>query len=182
MTNKILNFKILDSNKIFHGKVFDIQVDQIEYDGGNKAVREIVLHNGGAVVLPVKADGKIILVKQFRWPFSDYLYELPAGKLEKDEDPYTCACRELTEETGYSSQNVSKLGSIYTTPGFCTEELHIYLAKDLQPGNHSREEGEYGMEVFEIPLNEVKNMIKSGQIKDAKTIAGINYYMINLGC
>jgi len=173
-----MNFKVIKSKKVFEGFVFDIKVDQIEYDSGNKGVREVILHNGGAVVVPVKDDGKIILVKQYRYPFDEFIYELPAGKLETDENPQTCATRELTEETGYTSTNIIKLGRIYTTPGFCNEILHIYLATELKPGNHNREEGEYGMEVYEFTLEEINKMISDGKIVDSKTISGIHYYQI----
>ena len=171
-----MNYKIDDSKIIFTGRVFSIKVDNITYDSGNKGFREVVLHNGGAVVMPVKEDGKIIMVKQYRYPFDKFLLEMPAGKLEKDEDPQVCATRELTEETGYTANKVTKMGSIYTTPGFCSEELHIFLAEELQPGNHNREEGEYGMEVYEYTIEEVDSMIMDGRIKDSKTICAVNYF------
>jgi len=171
-----MNFKLNKSETIFRGQVFDIKVDQIEYKSGNNGVREVIVHNGGAVVVPVKDDGKIILVKQYRYPFNEWMFELPAGKLEINEDPLICATRELTEETGYFTNNISVLGKIYTSPGFCTEILSIYLALDLKSGNHNREEGEHGMEVFEFTLEEVNEMISSGRIVDAKTISGIHFY------
>lgn len=171
-----MNFKIKKSEKIFAGKVFDIQIDKIEYDSGNSGVREVVVHSGGAVVLPVTPEGKIVLVKQYRYPFKKKLLELPAGKLEENEDPAKCAERELTEETGYSAEKITKLGSIYTSPGFCTEELHIYLADNLKAGDHNREEGEYGMEIIELTLSAVNDKIANGEIVDAKTICGIHYY------
>lgn len=175
-----MNFKVTTRNKIFDGKVFDVIVDEIEYNGtGNKAIRQVALHPGGAVVVPVTKEGKIILVSQYRYPHNQILIELPAGKLEKGEDPLLCASRELTEETGYTSNNVIKLGKIFTTPGFCDEVLHIYLAKDLIAGNHAREEGEEEMEIFEMTLEEVDAKILSGEIVDAKTICGIHYYRLN---
>ncbi|MAT57211.1 MAG: NUDIX hydrolase [Melioribacteraceae bacterium] len=171
-----MNYKIIESNIIHKGKVFDLRIDNIVYDSGNKGIREVAIHNGGAVVVPVLDNGNIVLVKQFRYPFEKFLLELPAGKLDLNEDPLVCARRELIEETGYRSSSFVKLGSISTTPGFCTEILHIYLAENLKSGNHDREEGEYGMEVFSYPLEQVKEMISAGDIIDAKTIAGIFYY------
>lgn len=172
-----MNFNIKSSDIVFRGKVFDVKLDKIQYDeSGNDGVREVAIHPGGAVVLPVTKDNKIVMVTQFRYPFGKKLLELPAGKLEEDEHPLECAKRELTEETGYSTENFLKLGKIFTTPGFCTEELHIYLAKDLNAGEHSREEGEYGMEIFKLSLNEIEEKINSGEICDAKTICGIYYY------
>lgn len=173
-----MNFKIIKSEILYKGKVFDHQVDEIEYNSGNKGIREIAIHPGGAVVVPVKDDEKIILVKQFRYPLQKTLIELPAGKLEKGEDPLVCATRELEEETGYKSNKIFKLGEIYTAPGYCTEILHIYSATELIPGNHNREEGEHGMEILELTMNEIQQMIMNGEITDAKTIVGI-YYLQN---
>ena len=169
------NFKINKSEILFRGKVFDLKVEEIEYESGNKGVRETAVHGGGAVILPVKNNGKLIMIKQYRHPLQKIITEFPAGKLNKDEGPYDCAVRELTEETGYKAGFVKKLGAICTTPGFCTEILHIYIAKDLAPGNHNREEGEYGMEVFELDKEEIKEKINLGDIFDAKTICG--FYM-----
>jgi ADP-ribose pyrophosphatase len=168
-----MNYRIVKSEVIFKGKVFNTIVNQIEYDSGNKAVREVAEHPGGAVVVPVTDAGKIVMVTQHRFPMNEVLLELPAGKLNKDEDPFICAVRELEEETGYKSNNVKELGSIYTTPGYSTEKLWIYLAKDLKPGNHNREEGEFGMQVLELSFDEIENKIHSGDIVDSKTICGI---------
>ena len=170
-----MKYKLLKSEIRFKGKVFDHQVDEIEYDSGNKGIREIAIHPGGAVVVPVKDDGKIILVKQYRYPLHKTLIELPAGKLDKGEDPLVCAIRELEEETGYKAKEIKKLGEIYTAPGYCTEVLHIYSASGLTPGNHNREEGELGMEILEFSIEEIELMISSGKITDAKTIVGIFY-------
>ena len=168
-----MNYSTLKSDVIYRGKVFNTRVDQIEYDSGNKSIREVAEHPGGAVVVPVTDDGKIIMVTQHRFPVDKVLLELPAGKLGRAEDPLICAVRELEEETGYKSANVKELGSIYTTPGYSSEKLWIYLAKDLKPGNHNREEGEYGMEVFEYSLREIEEKIYKGDIVDGKTICGI---------
>ena len=175
-----MNFSVTKSEIIFRGKVFDVQVDEIEYNGsGNTARREVAVHPGGAVVVAVKNDGKIVMVTQYRYPSKEILLELPAGKLDKGEDPQVCATRELTEETGYTSNKISKLGKINTSPGFCSEVLHIYLAEDLVPGNHAREEGEEEMEMFEFTLYEIEEKIRTGEISDAKTICGILMYKLN---
>jgi ADP-ribose pyrophosphatase len=168
-----MKYKVNKSEILFRGKVFDLQVDEIKYESDNSGIREVAVHPGGAVVVPIKENGNIVMITQFRYPLQKVMLELPAGKLNKCEDPYTCAVRELEEETGYRAEIFEKLGSIFTTPGFCTEELHIYLARNLKPGNHNREEGEQGMEVFEFSFSEVEDKIRSGQIKDAKSICGI---------
>jgi ADP-ribose pyrophosphatase len=170
------NFKVLSSRIVFGGKVFDLRVDEIEYESGNSGIREVAVHPGGAVVVAITRDEKILLVKQFRYPFQKVFLELPAGKLDPGEDPEKCAIRELEEETGYTTNHINKLGFITTTPGFCTEVLHIFLASDLTEGDHKREEGEHGMEVLELSLDEVEEMIKKGDIVDAKTISGIYMY------
>ncbi|MFA7289550.1 MAG: NUDIX hydrolase [Melioribacteraceae bacterium] len=177
---KKLNFKVLKTDIVHRGRVFDLKIDEIVYDSGNMGYRETAVHPGGAVVLPVKDDGDIIFVNQFRFPHNQFVLELPAGKLDNNEDPFLCAKRELTEETGYSSENITKLGAIFTTPGFSNEVLHIYLAKELKEGEHNREEGEFGMEVISLSLKEVEEKIKSGAIVDAKTICGILYYKLSL--
>lgn len=167
-----MNFKLKQSKTLYEGKVFNIKTDEIEYNSGNKAMREVVIHPGGAVIIPVTKDDKLIMVTQFRYPSQKILLEFPAGKLDKDEDPLHCAARELEEETGFKSTQVIKLGEIYTAPGYSTEILHIYLAKDLTKGNHKREEGEFGMETLEYSINEIEEKILTGEIKDAKTISG----------
>jgi ADP-ribose pyrophosphatase len=168
-----MNYRIVKSETIYSGKVFNTKVDQIEYSSGNKAIREVAEHPGGAVVVPVTDDGKIVMVTQHRFPVDKVLLELPAGKLSKGENPLLCAIRELEEETGYKPDNVTELGSIYTTPGYSTEKLWIYLAQDLKPGNHNREEGEFGMQVLEFSFQEVEEKILNGEIVDGKTICGI---------
>lgn len=173
-----MNFKVIKENRIFEGRVFSVNVDEIEYnDTGNRASRQVAHHPGGAVVVPLKSDGKIILISQYRYPHRKPVIEFPAGKLEHAEDPLDCAKRELAEETGYTSNKISKLGKIFTTPGFCDEILHIYLAEDLIPGNHAREEGEEGMEILELTIDEIEKKIYNGEIVDAKTICGTHFLM-----
>ena len=172
------NFKIIKSETIYNGRVFDVRIDKIKYDSGNESIREIAVHNGGAVVLAINDNDEILFVKQYRHPFDDYLIELPAGKLEPNEEPLKCAVRELEEETGMIAGKITKLGAIATTPGFCTELLHIYLAEELQEGKTNREEGEYGMSVIKMSLQEAEKKITNGEIFDAKTLAGILYYKL----
>lgn len=175
-----MNFKLIKSNLLFKGKVFDLKVDEITYNkSGNNAVREVAVHPGGAVVIPVKDNGKIILVKQFRYPLQSWLIEFPAGKLDENEDPLICATRELEEETGFKASRFEKLGKILTAPGYSTEILHIYKASELIAGKHNREEGEFGMEVMELSADEINSLITSGEITDAKTIAGM-FFLNNI--
>jgi len=174
-----MSFKVDKSEILYQGKVFNLQVDEITYtESGNKGIRQVAVHPGGAVVVPVTDDGKIVLVQQFRYPLQRILLELPAGKLEPEEDPMLCATRELTEETGYTAAKVEPLGFIFTSPGFCTEKLYMYVATGLTPGEFNREEGEIGMEIHEHTIEEIEKMIVDGIIVDAKTIGGIYQFKL----
>lgn len=160
---------------LYHGKVFDLIVDQVQYPSGNTSIREIAHHPGGAVVVPVLDDGRVLLIRQLRYPLGIHILEFPAGKLESGEDPREAASRELTEETGYVAGHLEKLTSIYTTPGFCDEELHIYLATQLEqsPGGHQREEGEFTMTLHPTRFSDALMMVERGEIKDGKTVVGL---------
>ena len=166
------NFKLKNSKEIYKGRVIDLRVDEIQYDNGTTGYREVATHPGGAAVVALK-DGMIILVSQFRYPLNKTIYELPAGKLDHLEDPVECAKRELEEETGFISENFIKLGEIVSTPGFCDERLHLFLARDLKPGNKNHEEGEYGMETHFFTLGEIEQKIVDSEIIDAKTICAV---------
>jgi ADP-ribose pyrophosphatase len=167
--------KLLKSERLYEGKVFNLVVDQIEYASGNRGIREVAEHPGGAVAVPISNEGNILLVRQFRYPMKEHLYELPAGKLNAGEDPLLCAQRELEEETGYSAQAWKKLTAIYTTPGFCTEQLHIFLATGIAKTHRGQnlEEGELHLTVEEMPFQHAVSMIVRGGIVDSKTICGV---------
>jgi ADP-ribose pyrophosphatase len=169
------DLKVLKSERLYAGRVFNLIVDQVEYPSGNRSVREVAEHSGGAVAVPLFDDGSVLLVRQYRYPVKAFLYELPAGKLQVGEDPQTCAARELEEETGYIASRWEKLTAIYTTPGFCTEQLHIFLAMQLQPSTRgqSLEEGEMHLTNEKIPFATAVGMIEAGTIVDSKTICGI---------
>lgn len=172
-------FKVIDSKVYYEGKVLKLQVDEIQYDStSNRGIREIAIHPGGAVIVPITNEGKFVLVKQFRYPLKKELIEFPAGKLDEKEDPFICAKRELKEETGYESDEISYLGKIYTAPGYCTELLYIYLAKNLKSGNHSREEGEREMQILELNFQDVVELIKNEEIVDSKTISALFFLQV----
>jgi len=168
-------YKVVQSQKLYDGRVFDLIVDEIEYDSGNRAIREIARHAGGSVVVPMMADGTLLLVRQYRYPIHESIYELPAGKLGPGEDPLDCARRELLEETGSAADTMTPIGSILTSPGFCTERLHLFLARGLRPeGSGQRlEEGELSLTVEPVSFTRALEMIRTGAIVDAKTICGI---------
>ncbi len=166
-------FKVLNHRVVYQGRVFNTIVDEIEYDSGNKSVREVAEHPGGAVVLPLLDDGRIVFVYQYRYPLNQHVFELPAGKLDADEKPEICAARELKEETGFTADRLEKLTTIFTSPGFCNERLHIFLALGLHGGKQKLEEGELGLTLKYIPMNEAFHMVKTNEIVDAKTVVGL---------
>ena len=170
-----MHFKLLQREKKYSGKIIDLTIDRLLYPSGNETIREIIEHPGGAVILCVFENKDILLVKQYRHPFAKEVIELPAGKLDKNEDPLLCAQRELREETGFAAKQWSKLTSLYATPGFCNEILHVYIAQDVyhhELGN-TLEEGEASIEVIRLPIIEAIAMIEREEIIDGKTIAGI---------
>ncbi|MBI1807505.1 MAG: NUDIX hydrolase [Ignavibacteria bacterium] len=170
-----MKLKLLKRTNLYQGRVFNVIVDDVEYPSGNKSVREVAEHIGGAVVLAVFPDEEILLINQHRYPFDEFIWELPAGKLNVGEDPLECAKRELEEETGYRADHWKKLTAIYTTPGFCSEKLHIYLATQLTsaPKGRQLEEGELTMTMKKLPLTEAIMMIERQEIVDGKTICGV---------
>jgi ADP-ribose pyrophosphatase len=170
-----MNFKVISHEVLYRGKVFDLEVDRIEYPSGNPGVREVARHPGGAVIVPVLPDGSILLVRQFRYPLRAFTLELPAGKLNPGEDPEAAAHRELEEETGWRAGRLAKLTALLTTPGFCDEVLHIFLATELSlsPHGHRREEGETDMTLQPLPLERALSLVVGQEIRDSKTIAGL---------
>ena len=167
----IFEEKTLDSKRIYEGRTINLRVDKVTVVSGT-STREIVEHKGGAVIAAVTDDNKIIMVKQFRKPMESPILEVPAGKLDGDEDPADAALRELSEETGYTAGKLEKLTEFYPSVGYTTEVLHIYLATDLKPGVCHPDENEV-LEVMEMDLEEVYRMVMDGKIHDGKTIAAV---------
>jgi len=163
---------LLDSKSVFTGKMINLRVDNVQLPDGKKAAREVVEHPGAVAVVPILPDGRIILVKQYRHPVGEVTWEVPAGKLDKKEDPEGCAYRELEEETGYKAKKMRKLTAFFTTPGFTNEVIHLYAAQDLEETSQKTDDDEF-IDVMEISRADAMWMIRSGEIKDAKTIIGI---------
>lgn len=163
--------KTIESELIFDGRVVKLYKDRIELPTGQKSFREVVKHSGGVVILAKKED-KILLVKQFRYPMKEVLYELPAGKLGIGEDPFEAAKRELEEETGYCANKWTDLGFVYTSPGYSDEKLYLYEAEDLEFTHCHPDEGEI-IQAFEYKYDDVLKMINNGEINDAKTLCAL---------
>lgn len=170
------NEKTINREEIYRGKIVNLYVDEVILCNKKKAKREIVEHSGAVAILPILDKDRIFLIKQFRKPIENELVELPAGKLEKGEEPEECAIRELEEEIGYIPGKLEKLTSIYTSPGFANEIIHIYLASDLKKTKIKRDDDEF-MDILEVDIDEAIRMIEDGRIIDAKTIVGILFYL-----
>jgi ADP-ribose pyrophosphatase len=165
--------KILATNdNIFDGRVFKVKVHDIELPDGKKSKREIVEHHGGVGVIAVTPEKDVFMVTQYRIAADEMMLEIPAGKLEKGENPYDAGMRELEEETGYKTDKLTFLGEYFATPGYCTEKLSIYLATDLEYKGQHLDPGEF-LNVSKIPLDKLYEMVMNNEIRDCKTAIAI---------
>ena len=163
--------KTLDQTYHFRGKIMSARVDNIELPNGKPAIREVCEHVGGVGILPIDDEGNVILVRQFRYPYKEVIYEIPAGKLDHgaEEDIESCGRRELKEETGFTAQNMIKLGQVYPSPGFLDEIVYLFAATGLTAGEISPDEDEF-VEYVRMPFSELEKKIASDEIRDAKTV------------
>lgn len=172
--------KTITSQTIYQGKVIDLHLDEVELPDGQRSTREIVKHSGAAAIVALTAEGKVLFVRQYRKACQDELWELPAGKLDPDETPEIAAIRELAEETGYRAENLRQLLSFYSSPGFSTEKVHLFLAEELRPIQQDLDEDEF-LSVHQFSWEEIRKMLKAGQLIDAKTITGLLLVMAERG-
>ena len=168
--------KTVSSQLIFNGRAVKLRIDTVQTASGRKTTREIVEHADCVAIIAVDAEDKVLLVKQFRKPVEKELLEIPAGGIDPGESPEDAVRREMQEESGYLPQKLERLGGFYSAPGYCTEYLSLYLASDLTPSRLFAEDTE-GIEVVWVPLNQVPELIASGRIEDAKSIAGLLAYL-----
>ncbi len=164
--------KTLDSDVKFDGRILKLKVDSVQLPDGSASSREVVCHNGGAGILPLSKDGNVALVKQFRYPYKEVIYEIPAGKIDAGETPYQAVERELFEEVGGKSDNIIDLGIIYPSPGYTNEKIYIFLAQNTIFEQQKLDEGEF-LEVEYFDFDKVLEMIEQNIIKDSKTIIAV---------
>ena len=164
--------KTISSDRIYTGKVISLKVDTVEIENKGYQKREIVEHQGAVAIVALTDDDKVVLIKQFRKPIEQVIWEIPAGKLEIGETPKECAIRELKEDTGYSAKNIKLIHKFFTSSGFSNQKIYIFLATGLTKGEHKFDEDEI-IEKYEIDINEARNMIIKNEIEDAKTAIGI---------
>ncbi len=162
----------LSRQLIYDGRAVKLRVDTVRMPGGRETIREIVEHSDCVAIIAVDADDNVLLVNQFRKPVEKELLEIPAGGIDPSEDPETAVCRELREETGYLPRKVERLGGFYSSPGYCTEYLHLYLVSDLVPSPLNAEDTE-SIKLVRVPISKIPSLITSGSICDAKSIAGL---------
>jgi ADP-ribose pyrophosphatase len=174
-----LEEKTLKTEHIYSGRIIQVQVDEVELPNGKTSTRELVKHPGAVAVIAITDDNKLVMVEQYRKPLEKVIVEIPAGKLEKGEEPALCARRELEEETGYECESLELVSSFYTSPGFADEIIHVYVAKGLKQKENAAglDEDEF-VNVLEISLEEALEFIKEKRIFDAKTIFGVQYLQI----
>ncbi len=168
---------LIKSEEIYSGRVVRVTIDTVRLPNGKESTREIVHHNGACAILPITNEGKIVLVKQYRCSLSKVLYEIPAGKLEKGEDPKECAFRELEEETGYKAKNMEEYLMIYPAAGYSGEALYIYKATDFIKTQLNLDEDEF-VEVVEMDVKKLKDMVMNNEINDSKTVSAVLKYCL----
>jgi ADP-ribose pyrophosphatase len=167
--------KILDSKIIYKGPVFEVRRDEVLEPTGVHTIREVITHPGSVVVMPILADGRIILIRQYRHAARQFLWELVAGRIDPGESVRQAAARELIEETGYRAKRMRVFLDLFPTPGFLEERMYILIAKELAPGTAEPEEDEKIVVKAFAPA-ELEKMIRRGVLRDAKSIAGLLYY------
>ena len=163
---------LLSTKRIYSGKVLKLDLDTVALPNGRTTELEILRHPGASAVVPLKDDGRVILIRQLRHAAGGFIYEIPAGKLDLQEDPKDCAARELEEEVGCRAGFLDLLTSIWTAPGFTDEVIHIYKGTNLEKGTQALDQDEV-LEIVEWPLEEAMARIQDGTIRDAKTIIGL---------
>lgn len=169
-----LEEKTLESTRVFNGRVINLRVDKVSLPNGGESTREIVEHRGAVAMVAINEKQEIVLVRQYRKPLEQVTLEIPAGTLEAGEDPLDCARRELREEVKMKAEKWEKILYYYSAPGFCTECLHLYLARELSAEEGRPDEDEF-LETVVLPLEEAYQAIFQGRIIDGKSIIGIQY-------
>ena len=167
--------KRIDGKCVYDGKIFRIIVDRVELPNGRTSTREVVCHHGGVAILPITEKNEVIMVKQFRYPYMEAILEIPAGKLNKGEDPFTAGKRELREETGAVAKKYENLGVMYPSPGYTSEKISLYAATGLEFFEQNLDDDEF-LNVVRMPFDEALNMVLSGEITDGKTQIAILKY------
>lgn len=165
--------RVLDRRTALRGRVFEVEVERVELPDGRRTELEILRHPGASAIVPITEDGQVVLIRQYRHAAGDYLWEIPAGTRDGNEDFLTCAQRELTEETGYTASTWVDLGEMLPAPGYASERIRLYLARDLARVARSPDADEVITEVAALPAAEVLRWVADGSLLDAKTTVAV---------
>lgn len=168
----------IGGTRVYHGRIISVDLDEVRFPDGSTGTLEMIRHPGASAVVPVLGepgdDPEVLLIRQYRYAADQFLYEIPAGRLDPGESPTDCARRELQEETGYSAERVEHVFTMYTTPGFTDEKIHLFVATGLVAGQAHREADEF-MELVPTRLSRALSMVEQGEIQDAKTALALLY-------
>jgi ADP-ribose pyrophosphatase len=167
-----MDFKVKETQKTYHGSRIVVYRDFVEQPDGSEVARELVVFNSAAAIVPLMDDGRVILIRQFRYPAKGTLVEIPAGVMNDGEDPEQCARREVEEEIGFRAGKLTWLGKVYTSPGVCTETIDLFLAEELEKTSQDLDHGEI-IEPLSVGFDEALAMVATGEIMDAKSICGL---------
>ncbi|EHJ09110.1 NUDIX domain-containing protein [Staphylococcus simiae] len=170
--------KTIDRTVIYNGHIIDLEVHKVELPDGQTSTRELVYHNGAVAICAVTPNNEVLLVKQYRKAVEQTLLEIPAGKLEQQEEREEAAKRELEEETGYKTNTLQHITDMYGSPGFCNEKLSIYFTDKLIEGTLNLDDDEF-VELYKIPIDNIRNMLDNKEIEDAKTVIALQYLLLN---
>ena len=170
-----LTEKKIFSEKIYQGRLLDVRKDEVRLPNGKTSTREWIKHPGAVCIIPILPDNKIALIKQYRYPVLDHMIEIPAGKLENNEEPLKCAERELEEEIGYKAKKFTLLTHIHPAIGFANEKMWVFLAEDLEKTKSKLDQDEF-VEFFPLELEDALQMIWGSKITDVKTIIGLLWF------
>lgn len=175
-----MSYEVKKSEVVYKGKIFNLEKDVITLPNGRETVRETIRHGGAAAMIPIDNEGKIIFVRQYRHSAGKEVLEIPAGTIEKGEEPYNCAVREIQEETSYKAGKMTFLFKMFSAIGFCSEQIYIYLAENLEKGKFNMDEDEF-ITIERYTLKESIELIYKGEICDSKTIAAVFAYKDYIG-
>ena len=177
MAGNRCEFALVKERDVLHCRVFKVRHEKWHRTGGHSFERDTIVHGGAVAILPFDRQGRVLMLRQFRPAIREWLLEIPAGTLDDGELPLACAKRELIEETGFAARRWKKLGAIFTAPGFCTEKIHIFEARDLKAAYAKKDDDEF-IEVLPMSLASLRRAIRTGKIHDSKTLCALTLLAI----
>lgn len=173
----LLKEKQISSEEIYKGKIIDVYKDKVVCPNGHISTRELIRHCKASCVLAITNDNKVLIERQYRYPYDEVIYEFPAGKCDKNENPKDTALRELEEETGYRANDITYLGKMYPSCAYTDEIIYLYMCKDLVKTHQHLDENE-ALEIIKLDFDDIKKLVSNGELVDAKSLCALTYYLI----